>query len=101
MASSRGGAPQGEPRNKPLGCALMRPRPGGFSFCTGQQVALARYSGSAHDAVSRCGWNPDYPHSDEAGEATDRDRAASLAAQEALQARLRLAGAFEERRAAA
>ena len=58
----------------------MRPRPGGFSFCTGRQVALARYSGSAHDAVSRCGWNPDYPHSDEAGEATDRDRAASLAA---------------------
>jgi hypothetical protein len=57
----------------------MRPRPGGFSFCTGQQVALARYSGSAHDAVSRCGWNPDYPHSDEAGKATDRDRAASLA----------------------
>jgi hypothetical protein len=53
---------------------------GGLFLSSGRHVALARYSGSAHDAVSRCGWNPDYPHSDEAGEATDRDRAASLAA---------------------
>jgi hypothetical protein len=76
----------------------MRPRPGGFSFCTGQHVALARFSGSAHDAVSRCGWNPDYPHSDEAGGATDRDRAASLAALEAHTEHLRFASRGGQRR---